>query len=170
VPTKFLSPRVSDSFVFSMCTYIVFKSLICQQSYVTFSCSVKLFVTVVLCTVAQLLVVAPGSVEHQFVECRTKYRAHVAACFERAVGRTVHYSILAASAASVTVVKAGLGVALENGRNLFVVNLSASTNLWTCVDACGKMTYKGWPCVHILKALQSKGLPILTIVISTNIG
>jgi hypothetical protein len=59
----------------------------------------------------------------------------------------------------VTVVKAGLGVALENGRNLFVVNLSASTNLWTCVDGCGKMTFKGRPCVHILKALQSKGLP-----------
>jgi hypothetical protein len=103
--------------------------LICQQSYVTFSCSVQLFVTVVLCTVAQLLFVAPGSVEHQFAECRTKYRAHVAACFERAVGRTFHYSILAASAASVTVVKVGLGVALENGRNLFVVNLSPSTNL-----------------------------------------
>jgi hypothetical protein len=49
---------------------------------------------------------------------------------------------------------------LENGRNLFVVNLCQFTNLWTCIDGCGKMTYKGRPCVHILKALQSKGLPL----------
>ncbi len=57
------------------------------------------------------------------------------------------------------VVKSGQDTALQNGRNLFVVNLSLSTDLWTCVDGCGKTTYKGRPCVHILKALQSKDLP-----------
>jgi hypothetical protein len=104
---------------------------------------------------------APGSVEHQFADCRTKYRAHVAVCFERAVARTVHYTILSASETSMTVVKSGSGcdAALENGRTLFVVSLCLSTNLWTCLDGCGKKTYKGRPCVHILKILQSKGLP-----------
>ncbi len=41
-----------------------------------------------------------------------------------------------------------------------MVSLSLSTNLWTCLDGCGKKTYKGRPCVHILKVLQSKRLPI----------
>ena len=106
---------------------------------------------------------APGSVEHQFAECRTKYRAHVATCFERAVARTVHYTMLSSAETSMTVVRSGSGndVALENGRTLFVVNLSATTNMWTCLDGCGKTTYKGRPCVHILKVLQSKGLPFL---------
>jgi hypothetical protein len=103
----------------------------------------------------------PGSVEHQFAQCRTQYRAHVAASFERSVARTVHYTVLSASERSVTVVNSGVNTELVNGRNLFVVNLSLSTNLWTCVDGCGKTTYKGRPCVHILKTLQSKGLPFL---------
>ena len=56
--------------------------------------------------------------------------------------------------------KSGVDMGLENGRNLFVVNLCESTNVWTCIDGCGKITYKGRPCVHILKALQSKGLSL----------
>jgi hypothetical protein len=111
------------------------------------------------CTEAQLLVVTPGSLEHQFAQCRVQYRAHVAVAFERAVGRTVHYNILTATENSVTIMKSGMDTGLENGRNLFVVNLCESTNLWTCIDGCGKKKYKGRPCVHILKALQSKGLP-----------
>jgi hypothetical protein len=118
------------------------------------------FFTIVNCTEAQLLLVVPGSVEHQFAQCRTKYRAHIAASFERSVGRTVHYTVLsAATETSVTVVKSGVNTGLLNGRNLFVVNLSASTNLWTCVDGCRKANFKDRPFVHILKTLQSKGLP-----------
>jgi hypothetical protein len=58
-------------------------------------------------------------------------------------------------------VKSGIATdpGLELGRNLFVVNLSPLSGLWTCVDGCGKASRKGQPCVNILKALQSKGFP-----------
>jgi hypothetical protein len=121
--------------------------------------SLKLITLFHYCTEAKLLVVPPGSLEHQFAQCRIQYRAHVAVAFERAVGRTVHYNILTATETSVTIVKSGVDMGLENGRNLFVVNLCESTNVWTCIDGCGKKKSKGRPCVHILKALQSKGLP-----------
>jgi hypothetical protein len=68
---------------------------------------VLLLYTVVHSTEAQLLGLALGSLEHQFAECRTKYRAHVAAAFERAVGRTVHYTVLSGTSTSVVVVKSG---------------------------------------------------------------
>jgi hypothetical protein len=112
-------------------------------------------------TKAQLAHVQPSSVEHQFTQCRGRYRSHISVAFERAVARTVHYTILTATETSVSIVKSGIApdTGLELGRNLFVVNLSPSSGLWTCVDGCGKATYKGQPCVHILKALQSKGFP-----------
>jgi hypothetical protein len=123
-------------------------------------------------TKAQLAHVQPGSVEHQFAECRGRYRLHVSVAFERAVARTIHYTILTATQTSVSIVKSGIApdTGLELGRNLFVVNLSPSSGLWTCVDGCGKATYKGRPCVHILKAYSQRGYHFLTKVIFTVIG
>ncbi len=131
--------------------------------YSLFCVSLLIFIfsfifTIVHCTEAQLLRVVHGSVEHQFAQCRTQYRAHVAASFERSVARTVHYTVLSATERSVTVVNSGVNTELVNGRNLFVVNLSLSTNLWTCVDGCGKTTYKGRPCVHALKHSGTQAL------------
>ena len=85
-------------------------------------------------TTAQLARVQPGSVEHQFAQCRARYRSHISVAFERAVARTVHYTILTATQTSVSIVKSGIATdtGLELGRNLFVVNLSPLSGLWTC--------------------------------------
>ncbi len=136
-------PKVSFSHVFAFSIYTYFiNSFTCIYNY---RCcrSLKLITLFNYCTEAQLLVVTPGSLEHQSAQCRIQYRAHVAVAFERAVGRTVHYNILTATETSVTIMKSGMDTGLENGRNLFVVNLCESNNLWTRIDGCGKMKYKG---------------------------
>jgi hypothetical protein len=92
--------------------------------------------------------VHPNSIEAQLLRCKMSFAPHIAKSLALSIERTNHLSVISASS---TAIELGLGT------KVFRVTLN-DAGMWNCTDGCGKVMYKGRPCVHLLKTFHLQGM------------
>jgi hypothetical protein len=95
----------------------------------------------------------------QLWECRAHFASHVAESLERTIQRCNDYLVESAGNNGFVVTKAGF---MERGnleKHIFF-SFNVELQKYECHDGCGKATFKGKPCVHMVKVFQHLGLPL----------
>ena len=100
------------------------------------------------------------SMDAQLWECRAHFAPHVAVSLERTIQRCNDYLVEPGHNNGFVVTKAGFAERGVLGKTQFSVSYNVESQKYECLHGCGKATFKGKPCVHMVKVFQHLGLPL----------